>query len=179
MKFFVWRWWYWILSTVSLCRESRHIISSQTFLCITLKPLSFIYKVASVVWWLACLPLDPRFSSSNPAEGDKMLSASSFGGEVKPCMVIYLRFCASSWHSALVLRKPSLAFYLHLLLSEATIWLGLLYVKALWDSKVTRAQLVSIYKWNMSFIALKNVAFPSLHLQVRREWWKIPSKMYC
>jgi hypothetical protein len=104
MKFFVWRWWYWILYTVSLCRESRRIISSQNFLYITLKPLtivSCIYKVASVVWWLACLPLDPRFSSSNPAEGHKMLSASSFGGEVKPCKGIYLRFCAASWHSAL------------------------------------------------------------------------------
>jgi hypothetical protein len=29
---FVWRLWHWILFTVSLCRESRHISSSQNFL---------------------------------------------------------------------------------------------------------------------------------------------------
>jgi hypothetical protein len=27
--------------------------------------------LSSVVWWLACLPLDPRFAGSNPAKGDK------------------------------------------------------------------------------------------------------------
>jgi hypothetical protein len=35
----------------------------------------------SVVQWLACLPLDPRFAGSIPAEDDGF---PSFGGEVKP-----------------------------------------------------------------------------------------------
>jgi hypothetical protein len=39
---------------------------------------------------VACLPLDPRFAGSNPAEDDgfsrvtKIRSTPSFGGEVKP-----------------------------------------------------------------------------------------------
>jgi hypothetical protein len=39
---------------------------------------------------VACLPLDPRFAGSNPAEDDgflrviKIRSMTSFGGEVKP-----------------------------------------------------------------------------------------------
>jgi hypothetical protein len=40
---------------------------------------------------VACLPLDPRFAGSNPAEDDdlflreiKIRSTTSFGGEVKP-----------------------------------------------------------------------------------------------
>jgi hypothetical protein len=47
-------------------------------------------KTASVVWWLACWPLVPKFASSNPAEvvgffsvHEKILSVPSFGGEVK------------------------------------------------------------------------------------------------
>jgi hypothetical protein len=27
-----------------------------------------VLEVASVVWWLVCLPLDPRVANSNPAE---------------------------------------------------------------------------------------------------------------
>jgi hypothetical protein len=44
----------------------------------------------SVVYWLACLPLDPRYYGSNPAEGNIFLRAikvgrtSYFGREVKP-----------------------------------------------------------------------------------------------
>jgi hypothetical protein len=43
-----------------------------------------------MVYWLACLPLDPRFPVSNPAEGEvirraiKTRSTPSFGWEVKP-----------------------------------------------------------------------------------------------
>jgi hypothetical protein len=43
-----------------------------------------------VVWRLSCLPLDPSFTGSNPAEDDRVLraiqipSTTSFGGEVKP-----------------------------------------------------------------------------------------------
>jgi hypothetical protein len=47
----------------------------------------------------ACLPLDPRFAGSNPADDDgflrviKICSTSSFGGKVKPS-VPYRRFTA-------------------------------------------------------------------------------------
>jgi hypothetical protein len=52
-----------------------------------------------VVQWLACLPLDPRFAGSNPAEDDgflmviKIHCATSFGGKVillAPCCKILL-----------------------------------------------------------------------------------------
>jgi hypothetical protein len=44
----------------------------------------------TLVQWLACLPLDPRFACSNPAEGDgfsrsiKIRNTTSFGGEIMP-----------------------------------------------------------------------------------------------
>jgi hypothetical protein len=47
------------------------------------------HKSPSVVMWLLCLPLDPRFACSNPAEGDgflraiKIRSTPSLGEEVK------------------------------------------------------------------------------------------------
>jgi hypothetical protein len=46
-------------------------------------------QVASVVYWLVCLTLDPRFADSNPDEvmdftGDKIRSTRSFGGYVRP-----------------------------------------------------------------------------------------------
>jgi hypothetical protein len=47
-------------------------------------------KSFSVVKWLSCLPLNPRFAGSNPTEGDgflraiKIRSTTAFGGEVKP-----------------------------------------------------------------------------------------------
>jgi hypothetical protein len=34
-------------------------------------PNLMYYLSSSVVWWLPCLPLDPGFMSSNPAEGDR------------------------------------------------------------------------------------------------------------
>jgi hypothetical protein len=49
-----------------------------------------LVRVTSVVEWLACWPLVPKFAGSNPAEapdflGEKILSMPSFiGGEVKP-----------------------------------------------------------------------------------------------
>ena len=51
---------------------------------------TYIYniKTASVVLWLACWPLAPKFAGSNPAEAVKILSTPSSGGEVKesvPC----------------------------------------------------------------------------------------------
>jgi hypothetical protein len=48
---------------------------------------------------VVCLPLDPRFAGSNPAEGDgflrviKIRSTTSFKGEVKPSVPGY-RFMA-------------------------------------------------------------------------------------
>jgi hypothetical protein len=51
-------------------------------------------KSPSVISWLACLPLDPRFAGSNPAEGDgflkviKIRCTTSFRRKVKtsaPC----------------------------------------------------------------------------------------------
>jgi hypothetical protein len=49
---------------------------------------------------VVCLPLDPRFAGSNPAEDDgfltviKIRSTTSFGGEVKPPSVPCRRFMA-------------------------------------------------------------------------------------
>jgi hypothetical protein len=42
---FVWRWWHWILCTVSLCRESRHINSSQNFLLFRMKAFKIFVKI--------------------------------------------------------------------------------------------------------------------------------------
>jgi hypothetical protein len=52
----------------------------------------FLFKFQVTLGGLvtACLPLDPRFAGSNPAEDDgflrviKIRSTTSFGGEVKP-----------------------------------------------------------------------------------------------
>ena len=72
-----------------------------------LKRLVYIYSSTPMVPWLSYLPLDPRFMGSNLAEVDgffqsiKVLSMTSFGREVKPC-VPCLRFTAckrtSSWN---------------------------------------------------------------------------------
>jgi hypothetical protein len=39
---------------------------------------------SSVVQWFLCLPLDPRFEGSNPAEGDKNPQHAFFEEEVRP-----------------------------------------------------------------------------------------------
>jgi hypothetical protein len=38
-------------------------------------PVLWLGKLASVVWWLCFLPLEPRFAGSNPAEDDGFFSA--------------------------------------------------------------------------------------------------------
>jgi hypothetical protein len=59
-------------------------MSHYLFLLITLS----VVALGGLV--VACLPLDPRFAGSNPAEDDgfsrviKIRSTPSFGGEVKP-----------------------------------------------------------------------------------------------
>jgi hypothetical protein len=54
----------------------------------------YIVQSLSVVFWLSCLPLDPKLTGSHPAKGDGFLgncSTISFGGEVKsavPCKIL-------------------------------------------------------------------------------------------
>jgi hypothetical protein len=60
--------------------------TSVNFYRITLRNIPEVVIGGLVV---ACLPLDPRFAGSNPAEDDRFLrvikirSTTSFGGEVK------------------------------------------------------------------------------------------------
>jgi hypothetical protein len=78
----------------------------------------------SVVYCLACVSLDRRFSGSNPAErwifkGDKIRSTTSFEGEVKPQLHVIKRYCIlnNSWDVIEILigkiQLPFLAQFIH------------------------------------------------------------------
>jgi hypothetical protein len=69
---------------------------------------------------VACLPLDPRFAGSNPADDDgflrviKIHSATSFGGEVKPSVPCHhLQHVKEPYeHEKMLCRQNSVAMFL-------------------------------------------------------------------
>jgi hypothetical protein len=94
-----------------------------------------------VVWWLSCLPLDPRFMVSNPAKDDgflrviKIHSPTSYRGEVKllapcrkflwhvkePCEV-WKRYFISNIHGHLLLKFLLLSYQVSLLVIARELW---------------------------------------------------------
>jgi hypothetical protein len=62
----------WMASCLFAPREEHRLMLFQNM--VLKKTFEFkrgkVSGSPSVVWWLACLPLDPRFAGSNPAEDD-------------------------------------------------------------------------------------------------------------